>query len=190
MTPPTESEIDTRHRNWLRDVLLSGCFRRVLEIGSFCGYSTLAFIDALKAQKVEQVHLCDIRLRPQLAERIAGTGVVFHSSFSRDLLAADGDWDLVFVDGNHSAATVKEETELLLRHRVPTIVAHDTQSHPYYAGCDGPQHLKLAVQRAGYFVIEDSLMRDGERTHRGMLFASTDMKAYEIARQHFVTHCD
>lgn len=171
--------IDLRHLRWLHAVLMSGRFRRVLEIGSYHGYSTTAFLAALEAGKVGEVHLCEPHPTAELLERIAGTGAVLHAERSVDLLAADADWDFVFVDGDHFEANVKEEARLLIAAGVRCVMAHDTSAASIYPECDGPQHLKAAFQAAGYFCCEDSLKREGERTERGMFFAALDRSVYQ-----------
>lgn len=168
--------IDVRHRDWLRSVLMSGRFRRVLEIGCYRGYSTHAFIDALAAGKVEEVHLCDPTIRREVRVLANRPGVHLHECTSLDLLSADAAWDLVFVDGDHSPETCQREAELLIAAGVPAVFAHDTRATESpdaaeYTGCDGPQYLREALVAAGYLVTEDAERRPGERTDRGMMFA-------------------
>lgn len=166
--------IDARHRDWLRAELLTGRYRRVLEIGSHKGYSTAAFLDALAAGMVDEVHLCEPSPTPELLELIKGkSGVTLHRERSLDLLGRDCRWDLVFLDGDHSARVVTKEAELLIAARVPAVFAHDTAAAGRYPRCEGPALLKALFTAAGYRCTEDAAFRPGERTDRGMLLATT-----------------
>ena len=165
--------IDARHRDWLRAELLTWRHRRVLEIGSHRGYSTQAFIDAMQAGAVDEVHLCEPSPTPELLAMIADRpGVTLHRERSVDLLRDDCRWDLVFVDGDHSVRTVTKEAELLIAARVPAVFAHDTASAGRYPRCEGPALLKDAFTAAGYHCTEDAEFRPGERTDRGMMLAT------------------
>lgn len=171
---------DCRHVDWLKAELLSGRHRRVLEIGSFRGWSTRAFLSALAVGAVDEVHLCEPRPTTELESLLAGRQVTLHQRRSVDLLADDGAWDLAFVDGDHSLANVAEETRLLLAARVPALFAHDTAAVAI-PDCEGPAHLKQALADAGYHVYEDAVDRPGERTWRGMTFAARDRRVFVAA---------
>jgi len=177
--------IDERHRNWLRAVLLSGRFPRVLEIGCHHGFSTAAFLDACRARKVGEVHLCEPNVTPELEALLTrydlGDRVKLHRLPSVELLARDVAFDLVFVDGDHRAHYVEAETAFLLGANVRAVFAHDTSAAGRYPEIDGPQHLKAAFQRAGYHCLEDAVLRPGERTDRGMFFAARERTDYVVA---------
>ncbi len=181
------NQIDERHRLWLRSVLLSGHFDRTLEIGSWRGWSTTAFIDALAAGKIVDCHICEPFPQQELLNRIANLRIGLHPETSVETLSDDGAWDFVFIDGDHQLSTVMAEAELLLRWKVPTIMAHDTCNGD--PGCEGPQHMKVMLQKAGYLILEDAIRRDGELTHRGMLFATVDPLLLEVGRAGLIEHC-
>jgi hypothetical protein len=164
--------IDARHRDWLQSELMTCKHRRVLEIGSCHGYSTHAFLAALRAGAVDEVHLCEPNPTPELLALIEGTPAVLHRCRSVDLLGRDCRWDLVFVDGDHSARVVTKEADLLIAARVPAVFAHDTSAVGRYPRCEGPSLLKAALAAAGYHCTEDAEFRPGERTDRGMMLAA------------------
>ncbi|HEY1188881.1 MAG TPA: class I SAM-dependent methyltransferase [Gemmata sp.] len=168
-----EWEIDRRHLLWVSDELLSGRYRRVLEIGCYRGYSTSAFLHALRVGAVDEVHLCDTNPTPELRAAVAsaGPGVTLHTCPSVELLPRDARFDLVLVDGDHRAEVVTEEARLLVAAGVPCVFAHDTAADPHNPDCDGPPLLRDALAAAGYALTEDAEERPGERTHRGMLRA-------------------
>jgi hypothetical protein len=185
--------IDERHRNWLREVLLNGEYRRVLEVGSWKGFSAAAFFDALTEGKVEEVHLCDSRPQPELEAAVRRhplrDRITLHRTPSVDLLGRDADWDFTFIDGNHSARVVGAELNLLLPMRLRVVAFHDTSSCGRYEGCDGPQWAKRAYQRAGYFCIEDSVFRPDERTERGLTVCCRELDDYAVAYEAYCKWC-
>lgn len=186
-------EIDERHLLWLKSVLMSGRFKRVLEIGSYRGYSTAAFLEALEAGAVQEVHLCEpypkIELEWGIASCSKRSHVALHKTLSTDLLDRLADWDFIFVDGEHSKATVLAELERLVPMGVPCLMAHDTSSVGRYEGCDGPQYTKWVYQAEGYYCLEDALDRPDERTHRGMFFAASTPDLYKIGLDGYQRYC-
>lgn len=170
-------EVDERHVWWLHRTLMSGRFRSALEVGCLTGFSTRAFLDALRAGALDRLDLCDVAVTPELEQLVAASGVAdrvtINRTHSADLLAR-GSWDLVFVDGDHSEPTVAEETRLLLASGVRALFAHDTAAAGRYPQCEGPALLAREFRRAGYLCAEDALARPGERTDRGMFYAARE----------------
>lgn len=161
--------MDARHVGWIHSELSTGRYRRCLEIGSYHGYSTCAFLDAVRRGWVDEFHVCEPRVTAELVRTVNhyGVKVVVHEERSVDLLRRDAAWDLVLVDGDHSAKTVQEETQLLLG--VTAVFAHDSKG---LLGCDGPPKLVEAFEQdPRYWSTEDSAFRVGERTERGLFFA-------------------
>lgn len=182
--PASEWGIDLRHARWLHETLLSGRFRRVLEIGCLHGASTSAILAAAAAGAVDRVDLCEPAPTPELLaviDRYAlGDRVALHRCTSAELFGRGwGGWDLVFVDGDHSAGVVAVETAALLGAGARAVFAHDTaaewmherfgQPADHFAG---PVRLVAALQAAGYRCLADQAARPGEATHRGMTFAA------------------
>lgn len=166
--------IDVRHRDWIRAVLMTGKFRRVLEIGCHKGYSTQAFLDALDAGAIDELHLCEPNPTPELLALIEGKSVTLHRCTSLELLAADKAWDLVFADGDHSEATVIPEATMLLQGSVRAVFAHDVTADSRHYNCDGARHYIRLFKQAGYQVIVGNTERPNEMTDRGMMFAVRD----------------
>jgi hypothetical protein len=164
--------IDARHREWIRRELMTGRHRRVLEIGSHRGYSTKAFLDALAAGAIDELHLCEPNPTPELLKLIEGTPAVLQRCTSLELLRRDCRWDLVLADGDHSVANVKVEAKLLLDAKVPALFAHDITADDRYPNCEGARLYRELFEGAGYHVIADVEKRPGERTDRGMMLAT------------------
>lgn len=165
---PDAYAVDARHRDMIRDELMTGRYKRVLEIGCHDGYSTQAFIDALRVGKVEEVHLCDVAIRPKVRELVRGlAGVTVHERPSLGVLERER-YDLVFVDGDHTGPNCEAEARLLLDAGTAAVFAHDSKG----MSGDGPPKLAALFRAAGYRCWEDAEQRPGERTHRGLFFAA------------------
>lgn len=186
--------IDQRHLFLLYNLLLAWPFERVLEIGSYKGYSSAAFIQAINAGQAFVADFCDIKIQPSLRKVLATCEyreqVRLHARSSHDLLAdpSSGPYDLVFVDGNHRFEAVQPEIKQLLGRKTLCIVAHDTAaSTAGYAECEGAYYLKKAVQHEpGYYCLEDCEPRVNEATHRGFFVGvRKDLELFEIVRAVF-----
>lgn len=175
--------LDVRHVALLREIVDVAGFKRILEIGCFNGASTAAFLTALDAGSDFALHLCDTQFRPALRGAIANCRIseriTLHERSSLDVI--DDSFDFIFVDGDHSLPHVTEEVRLLLAHRIPTIVAHDTRSTD--AGipdCEGAALLGETFRHNhDYQWCEDAKHRIGEATHRGLFFCTRRADVFE-----------
>lgn len=165
--------VDETHVGMIRAELMTGRYRRVLEVGCHHGASTRAFLDALAAGAVAEVHLCEPAVTPELERLVAGTGAVLHRCRSVELLERDAAFDLALLDGDHSEATVAEELRRLVAAGVPTVIAHDVgpAARARYGVAGGPALVEPVLRAAGYAVTIDDTTRPGERTERGLLIA-------------------
>ena len=64
--------MDYTHVMILYNLLMANPYKRVLEIGSHNGYSTTAFVEALKRGASFEVHLCDIGFMDSVREICRG----------------------------------------------------------------------------------------------------------------------
>lgn len=185
--------IDARHCNWLRSILLSGHFKRVCEIGSHKGFSTTAFLDALGAGTVEEVHICEPHPQRELLNLIDGHSkrnrIKLHRCNSVDFLDSDTNFDFLFLDSDHREEVTLAELERLLPANLLCVAAHDTGSYGRYPQCDGPMHLKAVYQAEAYSCIEDSLYRKGERTERALFVACRTPEVYASVLEGYRSHC-
>jgi len=183
--------IDVRHACMLYDFLVSMKFKKVLEVGCFRGASTTAFIEASKLCPEMEIHLCDTCIRPEVRKLIEGkTGIVVHEEMSSRVLSKEKGFDFVFVDGNHTMSIVSEEVYVLLEQKVPCVAAHDTSAQACWGQeFDGSTFIKVAFQAAPYYCIEDNAFRDGELTHRGMLFATREQATFEKIKEVYSKWC-
>jgi hypothetical protein len=101
-----------------------GIHKNILEIGCMFGYSTSAFTTALNNGANFDLTLCDVNFSQQVRNLVKNLPVKLIQTPSRNVINAD--YDLIFVDGDHTLATVREEIELLLASKTKTIIVHDT----------------------------------------------------------------
>jgi hypothetical protein len=137
---------------------------------------------------LSQASFCDVDLRPTLRTTLGlcrfPNRIQTYESRSVDLLAAQAGFDFVLVDGDHQLETVQAEVELLLQRQPVCVMAHDTNAQASgFPDCDGPPYLKWRFQTTPpYLCLEDSALRPGEATERGMFLATTSPEVFELAR--------
>lgn len=189
--PPHPWCIDHCHALWMLDILQAHYYNKALEIGPYVGYSSLVFLEACKNGFVKEFHTCDVQIQPNMRLLLdAHPSIKFHLMDDLELLPqlTPGDFEFVFVDGNHYMPHVQQETHLLLNLRPLVVMAHDTNlaavGHPKFSG---PSYLKWRFMTApGYFCLEDALARHHQATARGMFFATTSLEIYEAAQASLV----
>ena len=121
---------DTRHVKVIYEFLMANDFTRVAEIGSYSGVSTAAFIEALNQGKNFKLHIAEPnptrQLRALLSMCKKPDNVMLHVQVGADLLEHWKDFDFLFVDGNHNIDGAGAELLMILRNKIPTVMAHDT----------------------------------------------------------------
>ncbi len=187
---------DKRHVEIIFEFLMQTDLQRVAELGSYTGFSTAAFIEALNQGKNFKLHLSEISPTKQLRNLISmcdkPDNVVFHEQAGRDVLQKWRDFDLVFVDANHSIEGAGGELLMMLRNNTQNIMAHDTNlmNLAEQSEAEGSELIaKVLSSHRDYFSIEDKKERKGERTDRGFFFASREQENYDIAKNIFEELC-
>jgi predicted O-methyltransferase YrrM len=161
--------MDRRHILWLYRILKSTGVQRTLEIGVHSGASSSAFVEA----GLPDAHFCDITRRADAMSVIQGKGT-FHQRKGCEVLRDEAPFDLVFVDGNHSAEAVAEEIFELSLGKPDILVAHDVFSTDAgYPHCEGAANLREWAKANYTFVHFDAYKREGEATQRGMMVATS-----------------
>lgn len=161
--------MDRRHILWLYRILSATGVSRTLEIGVHSGASSSAFV----AAEVADAHFCDITRRVDAMSVIRGKGT-FHQRKGCEVLRDEPPFDLVFVDGNHSADAVAEEIADLEWKPPYILVAHDVFSTDAgYPHCEGAANLREWAKANYPFVHFDGYERQGEATQRGMMVATS-----------------
>mgnify|MGYP003983111963 CR=1 FL=1 len=189
--------MDKRHVEVIYEFLMRNDFNRVCEIGSYTGYSTIAFIEALNHGKDFRFHISEPNPTRQLRALISlctkPDNILLHTQQGVDVLEKWTDFDFVMVDGNHNIEGAGLELLMILRHDIPNIIAHDTNIHKI----DEMNHPCLGSELIGrtlwshvdYKCIEDKKQREGEKTDRGLFFATINEDTYQIAQEIFKDKC-
>jgi hypothetical protein len=187
---------DKRHVEIIYEFLMRTDMKRIAEIGSYTGFSTAAFIEAINNGKDFKLHLSEPRPTKQLETLISmckkPDNVVLHTQHGGKFLTDWKDFDLVFVDADHSMIGAGSDLLAILANEIPNVMAHDTNLNNMTSNYDGRgadlfgRVLKI---HPDYKVIEDKKQRKGEFTERGFLFASVDEDSYNIAKDVFEELC-
>ena len=189
--------MDKRHVEVIYEFLMRNDFSRTCEIGSYTGYSTIAFIEALNHGKDFKFHISEPNPTHQLRALISlctkPDNVILHTQQGVDVLEKWTNFDFVMVDGNHNIEGAGLELLMILRNGTPNVIAHDTNvskrdamNHP----CLGSELLGRTLwSHVDYKCIEDKKQREGEKTDRGLFFATINEDTYQIAQEIFKDKC-
>lgn len=189
--------MDKRHVEVIYEFLMRNDFSRTCEIGSYTGYSTIAFIEALNHGKDFKFHISEPNPTHQLRALISlctkPDNVILHTQQGVDVLEKWTNFDFVMVDGNHNIEGAGLELLMILRNGTPNVIAHDTNvskrdamNHP----CLGSELLGRTLwSHVDYKCIEDKKQREGEKTDRGLLFATINEDTYQIGQEIFKDKC-
>lgn len=180
--PGAPMHIDDRHWRILYGIAMK-CSRHVVEIGSFRGRSTSAFVDAINDGAAFNLHLVEPNPSEQLRQVISMCKfpgrITLHKTKSTNWRIPNV--DLWFIDGDHGWPAALDALNALVCE--PKVIAmHDTRSARHgLAHCFGATLVADALisyaQRPSW---EDAAVRPGEWTHRG-LFLSFDSQSTKEA---------
>lgn len=189
--------MDERHVYIIHEILRAWPFQNAVELGSFWGASTTAFVEAINAGSAMAATICEVSPSSSLTSVLANCKhpkqIRETRELSWDVLAAMEHFDFVLVDANHDLESVSRELSLLLVRRPLCIMAHDTNATAAgYPKCEGAEHLKKTItELPGYFgsplyqTLEDCAKREGEQTERGLFFATTEPQLFRAAKTAF-----
>ena len=187
---------DIRHVNIIYEFLMANDFQRVLEIGSYSGVSTAAFIEAINQGKDFKFHISEPNPTRQLQALISmckkPDNIILHTQLGEDVLSYWRDFDFAFVDGSHDLDGAGAELLMLLRHEIPNVMAHDTNLSNIksdYSGRGAELLARVFKSHKDYRCIEDKKERPNERTDRGFLFATREEEKYNKATKIFENLC-
>ncbi len=183
--------MDARHVFILHGILSAWPFWNALELGSFCGASSTAFIEAINGGSKMNATFCDTQVTKSLIDVVENSDdmerVRITPEPSCQVLDSAEVFDFVLVDANHDVASVAPEIERLLIRRPLCVMAHDTNATAAgYVKAEGALMLKRTFEMADdYLTIEDAVNRPGEETSRGLFFATTSPDLHRIAAEIF-----
>ena len=201
-----EFTLDCDHPDWLTDkrhveiiyeFLMANDFKRVAEIGSYSGFSTAAFIEALNQGKDFKFHISELTPTRQLKALISlckkPDNIILHVQTGEEVLEHWRDFDFVFIDGDHDVKGAGAELLMILRYGIPNLMAHDTNIYKIdkiYHPCKGAELIARTMKsHKDYYWLEDKEERQGELTDRGLFFATMDENKYNVAKEIFLELC-
>jgi hypothetical protein len=182
--------MDRRHIFILHEILKVWPFHSALEIGSFAGASSTAFVEAINSGQGLGIGgiatFCDVSVSDSLVDVARNCKdhlrVRITPQPSWAVLDSKLDFDFIFVDGAHDIDTVTIEVAKLKRRRPLCIMAHDTNATAAgYSQCEGAAMLRDVYRDSEYHCIEDAIDRPNELTKRGLFFATLDKELHMLA---------
>jgi hypothetical protein len=166
--------MDLRHIEMLKNLLLEIKPKVAVEIGSFRGHSTTAFLKAMQDLPDMHLHVVEPAPTPELLRLIGDhPRVTLHRKAYWDLDIRDVSF--CYIDGDHMFGALAD-TLHALANNVPYLVFHDTHSHLHkIGGCHGSYLAAKAManmDNRDWFC--DSVDRPGEWTKRGFGFSTPE----------------
>ena len=146
--------------------------RTVVEVGSYKGASTSAFVEAMKDGLIQSLICYEIRPTDELSRLLFNdwpTGAIELNSHAYPIIPKYA--DLILIDGDHEAGAVADTLAALCM-GCPHIVMHDSNSHTLGLGCHGVrQAVGLLKAHDGRKWCEDITERPGMHTQRGLFYS-------------------
>ncbi len=194
-----EVAMDKRHVYLLNDILRSWPFKNALEIGSFNGASSTAFVEAINAGSEMTATFCDVCPTHSLMDVVKNCRVPDRAKITRspstvvlDAVIQDSaqPYDFVLVDGRHDAESVAQELMRLIVRKPLCVMAHDTNAtEAGFPACEGAKLLRDTFDSLGWWCLEDREERDGELTHRGIFMATPSKELWLAGNDAFLRWC-
>jgi len=181
---PYAYTLDTRHDNppWHMDAIhIQQLYRLcerirprvVVEVGSYMGASTSAFVEAMKDGLIDKLLCYEIKPTEELIKtRDIASGRGFDATIvEKPYPTAPIYADLILIDADHEHGAVLDTLAAVVM-GCPHIVMHDHNCINVGLGCRGVDNsVRLLKQRAGWHWHEDTAKRAGMWTHRGLFYA-------------------
>jgi hypothetical protein len=179
---PYAGTLDGAHSNppWNMDVihiqqLYRICHRIrprvVVEVGSYMGASTSAFVEAMKDGLVEQLYCYDIRPTAELKKVVAQAPNDNAAIYSMPYPESPRYADLIFIDGDHEHGAGWDTLAAVVM-GCPHLVFHDHNCLNVGLGCRGVDRaVRLLQQAPNMRWTHDCRKRAGMWTHRGLFYA-------------------
>jgi predicted O-methyltransferase YrrM len=189
------SAIGSTYRKLLYEILISGKFSNVLEVGCLRGYSSIAFLQALDDgasfeysnvdphPKTSEINALIERCQQKEKVRIL-------KQRSKDVISAQ--YDFIFLDGDHTAEGIGPELLQILDSRITTMVAHDIwiahPEHPEYSGARLYRH--VFTNHRDYYYIDDNARREEDYFQGcGLAFFTRDLMLFRRVAPYFDALC-
>jgi hypothetical protein len=185
--------MDRRHIAVIHHILMSGYYRTALEIGTWMGCSTSAFLAPIKEGKIKKAYFNDTLFRHecrQITDQIPDNKKEMIQKYTNEYLAGEtqeGKFDVVIEDGCHDLDPVKKEIAHIERLKPRIIIGHDcSEDH----GCPGPKYAKEYLESKGWTVLGDANDRQPfEHTHRGLFAAARKKQDLDLIIEALALAC-
>lgn len=143
----------------------------VVEVGSYMGASTSAFVEAMKDGYVRELICHDIAPHPSLLKVLAGAPVGRAHLFDRPYPATPRFADLILIDGDHEHGAIYDTLAAVVM-GCSHVLMHDSNSVNVGQGCGGVARAVRLLRMAGNLSChEDCVKRRDQWTHRGLFYA-------------------
>ena len=175
--------MDLLHVEMLHKAILVAKPKVAMEIGSFQGHSTVAFLAAMEELPDMRLHIVEPSVTPELKRLVQRSKyqdrITMHTKSSWE--AGVKGVDLCYVDGCHMVGAMAD-TMHALSSSVPVIAMHDSQSgRQGIPGCVGSMlAADLLKKWDGRTWYEDAETRPGAWTHRGFAISSVKDQFSEV----------
>lgn len=158
--------MDYRHVEALHAAILQGSPRVAVEIGSYQGHSTVAFIEAMHALPKMELHVFEPFPTPEL-RRVLSTHPNRITLHIKPIWGSTVRPDFAFIDGDHGVPALADLAYCLARN-TPVIAMHDTNGFTCGLTPEGSeQAATLLKEMPNRLWVEDKEIRKGEFTQRG-----------------------
>jgi hypothetical protein len=196
--------MDERHVNIIHNIVMENNFKTIVEIGVYAGYSTCALLAALDKGKQFNLHLVEPwQYRPEetsnLDEAIGWCTnketIKIHNVDSDTFWshACPKDIDLVIIDGDHSIPGASTDLFHVFKNDIPNIISHDSNPPLFLEwgnNCYGSKIIAdILKSHKDFNFLEDKESRVGERTYRGLLYATKEEVGFQRADKIFKELC-
>ena len=194
--------MDERHVNIIHNIVMENNFKTIVEIGPYVGYSTCALLAALDKGKQFNLHLVESWedvIDTNLSKAVglcANKGAIKIHSLKSDVFwssACPKDIDLVIIDADHDIPYASTDLFYTLKNNIPNIISHDSNAwvnKEWGKYCYGSKIIAdILKSHKDFKFLEDKESRVGERTYRGLLYATKEEIAFQRADKIFKDLC-
>jgi hypothetical protein len=158
--------MDYRHVMALLSAITAAQPKVAVEIGSYQGHSTVAFIEAMHILPEMELHVYEPFPTPELRRVLSAfpNRITLHTT---PIWGSTIHPDFAFIDGDHGVAALADLAYCLARN-VPVIAMHDTNGFTCGLTPEGSEMAATLLKHMPKRVwVEDKELREGEFTQRG-----------------------
>ena len=194
--------MDERHVNIIHNIVMENNFKTIVEIGTYIGYSTCALLAALDKGKQFNLHLVETNKEviDKHLSKVTGLctnkgAIKIHNSKSNFFWssACPKDIDLVIIDADHKISGASTDLFYTLKNNIPNIISHDSNAwvnKEWGKYCYGSKIIAdILKSHKDFKVLEDKESRVGERTFRGLVYATKEDREFHKADKIFYDSC-